>query len=174
MYDPAGLYGLFRIFDRFVRCVHTEFMDPVCNDSCVEFFVQPKPDGGYFNFEFNCGGTLLASYIKDPRRTSGGFRDFTPLTPEDGRLVAIFHTLPRVVDPELTGPMEWLLEFFIPFTLVEKYTGPIGDIRGNAWKANFCKCGDATSHPHWLSWMPLPEKNFHLPASFGLIRFENG
>lgn len=172
LYGGAGIYGIFRVLDRYIRSVHTRFMDRVCNDSCVEFFVKPKPGGGYFNFEFNCGGTLLASYIRDSRRTAGGFRDFTPLSDSDGKLVAVYHSLPRVVDPELAGPTEWLIEFFIPFELIARYSGPPGDIRGKTWRANFYKCGDSTSHPHWLSWMPLSEKNFHLPESFGLLRFD--
>lgn len=172
-YDDSGVYGIFRVFDRFVRSIHTEFMDPVCNDSCVEFFVKPKPGGGYFNFEFNCGGTLLSSYIRDSRRTAGGFGDYTPLSVADGKRVAVYHSLPGFVDPELTVPTEWLIEFFIPFALIAKYSGPLGDIKGTAWAANFYKCGDSTSHPHWLSWMPLREKNFHLPDCFGILRFDD-
>jgi hypothetical protein len=53
--DDQRIYGLFRVEDRFVRCVHTGFQSAVYKDSCVEFFVQPRPDRGYFNFEFNCG-----------------------------------------------------------------------------------------------------------------------
>ena len=40
-YDREGLYGLFSVRDRFVRCVARKFQDPVCRDSCVEFFVRP-------------------------------------------------------------------------------------------------------------------------------------
>src|SRR5437763_15829891 len=63
LYDSEGLFGIYRVVDRYVRCVHTRFQDPVYRDSCVELFVQPKVEAGYFNFEFNCGGALLASYI---------------------------------------------------------------------------------------------------------------
>ncbi|MEW6117215.1 MAG: carbohydrate-binding family 9-like protein, partial [Nitrospirota bacterium] len=40
------------------------------------------------------------------------------------------------------------------------------------WRANFYKCGDATSHPHWASWAPVEALNFHLPHCFGTICFE--
>ncbi|MFZ2040043.1 MAG: hypothetical protein WAV08_05075, partial [Desulfobacterales bacterium] len=33
VYCPAGLCGIFRVRDRFVRCLHTRFQDPVCKDS---------------------------------------------------------------------------------------------------------------------------------------------
>lgn len=178
-YSDAGISGIFRVEDRYVRCIRTEYMDPVYKDSCVEFFVQPLPDRGYFNFEFNCGGTLLCSYISDPERTADGFKQFTPLPAEDGRQVRVYHALtdygtecgPKTVFPEITGPVTWVLEFFIPFALLEKYAGSIGELPGQEWKANFFKCGDETSHPHWASWQPLHSLNFHLPECFGLLKF---
>ena len=48
--------------DQYVRCTHRTYGDPVYRDSCVEFFIQPKPGRGYFNFEFNCGGAFLCNY----------------------------------------------------------------------------------------------------------------
>jgi hypothetical protein len=42
------------------------------------------------------------------------------------------------------------------------------------WRANFYKCGDKTSHPHWLTWNPVdkPRPDFHLPQYFGTLVFE--
>ena len=62
LYSDDRLYGIFRVEDQYVRCTRTAFQDAVCKDSCVEFFVRPKQDKGYFNFEFNCGGTMLCWY----------------------------------------------------------------------------------------------------------------
>lgn len=171
LYSESGLRGIFRVEDRYVRCTRTQYMAPVYKDSCVEVFIRPKPGSGYFNFEFNCGGALLASYITDPERVPGGFRDYIPLPPEDGRRVVIFHSMPGVVDPEVDGPVVWFIEFFIPFGLLEKYAGPIGDPAGQQWRANFYKCADETSHPHWASWQPVHSLNFHLPECFGEIEF---
>jgi len=172
LYSPAALHGFFRVRDRYVRCVHTQFQQPVYQDSCVEFFVQPKPDGGYFNFEFNCGGTMLASYIVDPTRVEHGFKNFTRMTGEQGSRVGIYHSLPEpVVEPEITADITWFIEFSLPFTLLEQYAGPLGEIQGQVWRANFYKCGDATSHPHWAAWSPVDELNFHLPRCFGKILF---
>ena len=77
LYGEKGLYGMFNVKDKYVRCVHSNFQSDVWKDSCVEFFVQPKPDMGYFNFEFNCGGALLSYYIKDPTREERGFREYS-------------------------------------------------------------------------------------------------
>ena len=146
-------------------------MEPVCKDSCVEFFVQPEEDSDYFNFGFNCGGALLCSYITDPERTAEGFKKFIPLPVEDGNQVAVHHSLPETVDPEISELVSWMLEFFVPFALLEKYAGSLGDPAGQEWRANFYKCGDETSHPYWASWQPLHSLNFHLLECFGKIRF---
>ena len=171
LYDHEGIYGIFRVEDRYVRCAGTAYMSPVCRDSCVEFFVQPEPGGGYFNFEFNCGGGFLCSYITDPERVPGGFKSFTPLPEEDGRAMTIYHSIPGTVEPEIPGPVTWTIEFFIPFSLMEKYAGPAIEVSGREWRANFYKCADATSHPHWASWSPIAARNFHLPGCFGIIEF---
>jgi hypothetical protein len=172
LYDECGLYGVFRVEDRYVRSVHTCFGDPVYRDSCVEIFLQPKPGRGYLNFEMNGGGALLASHITDPHRTPEGLAAFTRLTAAEGRQVAVRSSLPPVVDPEIDGPVDWELAFFIPKALLETFVGPIGSLAGQAWRANLYKCGDRTSHPHWASWSPVDARNFHLPHCFGTLRFE--
>ena len=172
LYSSSRLHGIFRIEDRYVRCVHAGFQAEVFRDSCVEFFVQPKPGAGYFNFEFNCGGAMLASYVYDPVRVDGRLRGCSPLSLEEGSEVLIYHDLPEQIEPEIDGPVIWHLGFSLPFSLLERYVGPIGEKGGQEWRANFYKCGDDTSHPHWGSWQPLAERNFHDPSSFGTIRFK--
>ncbi|MGQ9584626.1 MAG: carbohydrate-binding family 9-like protein [Anaerolineae bacterium] len=172
LHDERRLYGVFQVEDRYVRCVHRGYQVPCYLDSCVEVFIKPKEDRGYFNFEFNCGGSLLAYYIVDPARVPGGFRDYTPLPEADLREVGIYHSLPSLVQPEITEPVLWRLEFMVPFSLFEKWVGPLAPVAGQQWRANLYKCGDETSHPHWASWAPLDELNFHLPRCFGTIQFE--
>ena len=172
LYNSSGIFGIFRIEDHYVRSIHTKYLSPVYKDSCVEFFVKPKQDKGYFNFEFNCGGALLCTYIVDPTRTPEGFRDFLKLSEEDGKQILIYHSMPDIVELEITEAVTWFLEFFIPFSLLEQYVGSIGNVSNQSWHANFYKCGDETSHPHWASWTPLPEKNFHMPECFGTLSFE--
>jgi hypothetical protein len=171
VYDLDGLFGLFQVHDNYVRCLRTRFQSPVYKDSCVEFFVQPKPESGYFNFEINCGGALLASYITDSTRVHDGFKACTHLSEADARCLRIFHSMPEVVQPELTDETTWRIEFFIPFALLEAYVGPITIEKGSVWGANFYKCGDDTSHPHWGAWSPVDELNFHLPRCFGRLGF---
>jgi hypothetical protein len=172
LYDERGIYGIFHVWDQYVRCAHSGYMAPTHLDSCVELFLQPESGKGYFNFEFSCGGSLLCSHIVDPNRISGGFCDYSPLPEADVRQVAIYHSMPSIVDPEIVEPTEWVLEFFVPTSLMEKWVGPIGQLGGREWRGNLYKCGDETSHPHWASWSPVDELNFHLPRCFGTIEFE--
>ena len=174
LHDGRSLYVLFHARDRYVRCTHTEYQDMVCKDSCVEFFAQPKADRGYFNFEVNCGGTMLIWYIEDPTRVEGAMRKFTKVSPEHANMIQIATTLPRRVEPEIAEPVEWRLAMRIPFAMMEQYVGAIGDVRGQIWRGNFYKCGDHTSHPHWASWSPIGEKlDFHQPQFFGELKFEH-
>ena len=173
LYDDRGIYIHFRVEDRYVRCLGTRPMDPVYRDSCVEFFVQPTPGGGYLNVEANCGGAFLCLYIEDARKLPGGaFAKSRPLAPEWFGQIRAFHSLPSVVEPELPGPVTWQLEYFIPFALLESCAGPLGVAAGQTWRGNFYKCGDETSRPHWGAWSPIGEPlNFHQPGCFGEIVF---
>ena len=168
------VFVLFDVHDRYVRCVTTEHNGPVCRDSCVEFFVQPSGGTGYFNFEVNCGGCLHVSYVEDPRRLPGaqGFAKYTPIPASQAASVAIRHSLPATIDPEITGPTSWRILLTIPLTLLEAYTGPLGQLGGQSWRANFYKCADDCSHPHWASWAPLGKAlDFHQPQYFAPVFF---
>lgn len=171
LYNRDCIYGIFRVEDRYVRCTHSEFQSHVYKDSCVEFFVQPKAAGGYFNFEFNCGGTLLASYVTDATRIEGKVKECIPLEPDEDLQIKRYHSLPKTVAPEITSQVIWFLEFAVPFVVLEKYTGVLAETSGQLWRANFYKCGNDTSHPHWGSWSEVSALNFHLPAEFGEIEF---
>ena len=171
LYDDSSLYGLFLVEDRYVRCVHTGFQVPVWEDSCVELFVQPMPGKGYFNFEFNCGGALLASYVTDPTKVNGRVAGAGPLSPEEGRQVKVYTSLPPTLEHEIEDEVTWSMEFAIPFTLFHAYVGELGKMAGREWLGNLYKCADKTTHPHWASWSPLRERNFHAPWDFAVLRF---
>jgi len=173
VYDEAGLYGIFRVEDCYVLCTHTEYQSAVYKDACVEFFVKPKPDRGYMNFEMNCGGAMLLRYIEDPTRTADGFAKYCTVPAEIGGLVRRHATFYGKVEPEIVEPVVWTLEYHIPFRVLETYVGALGDVRGTEWRANFHKCAENNSHPHWATWTAVGERlDFHQPDGFGVIRFE--
>ena len=49
-YSDSGIFGIFKVQDKYIRCRHNTFQSDVYKDSCVEIFIQPKPVYGYFNF----------------------------------------------------------------------------------------------------------------------------
>lgn len=171
LYDRRGLHGIFQVRDRYVRCVRTNYLDAVYKDSAVEFFVQPGKNGGYINFEFNCGGALLCYHIADATLVNGTWKRAVPVPPALGKQVQVKSSLPQVVEPEITTPVRWALQFFIPFMVVEAFTGPLDAGSGQVWRGNFFKCATEVSHPHWAAWSPVDEFNFHLPRCFGRLLF---
>ncbi|HAR96399.1 MAG TPA: diguanylate cyclase [Deltaproteobacteria bacterium] len=168
-YEETAICLMFRVEDRYVRAVAEEHQDTVCGDSCVEFFFTPGPDvsKGYFNLEMNCGGTILFHFNSTPR---AGIE----ISEDDCERIVKTHSLPRIVDPEIKESLTWSVACSIPLDLLSKYCPVDRPKRGGLWRANFYKCGDHTSHPHWLTWSPVdyPKPNFHLPESFGLLEFE--
>lgn len=167
LYDDNALYVGFRVADRYVQVISTEYQSSVCRDSCAEFFVQPAGAPGYFNFEINGGGTMLLYYVTDPADQSR-----TQVTAEDAATMDIFHSLPDTVEEEITDPITWILQYRIPFALLENYATPARPAPGDVWKGNYYKCADRTSHPHWGSWAPVGEPlNFHKPEKFAPLIF---
>jgi hypothetical protein len=168
-----AVHAIYRVQDRYVKSVGVNFQDMVCLDSCVEFFIQPKKDRGYFNFEFNCGGTMLVWCIEEVTPGDGEIKKRQPVTPQDAELVRITTTLPKTTPIEITKPIEWRLQCTIPVAVLEHYIGPLGDLAGQHWRANLFKCADKSSHPHWASWSPIGEVlRFHQPDKFGEFRFQ--
>ncbi len=169
-WDDWCLHVIFRVEDRYVRAIADHYQDRVCEDSCVELFFTPGTDlrTGYFNIEMNCGGTALF------RHQLGRGKQRREVTGEDGRLLEPAHTLPSRVDPEMPGPVTWLVSYRVPFEVLERYAPVQRPRPGVAWRANLYKCGDTTSHPHWLAWSPVdvPAPDFHRPEFFGTLRFE--
>lgn len=151
--------------DFFVRCnylraVNYENNSRVHQDSCVEFFVEPDGKLPYYNFEFNCIGTIHAACRTD--RNNGILLSDEKL--DRVRRYASCGTRPF---NELEGMFSWNLLVAIPLDLMGiEYNGKPIEMRGN-----FYKCADATAAPHFLSWSPIdtPEPDFHRPEFFAPI-----
>lgn len=169
LYDSDNIYVTFHVDDQYVKAVAQKFNDMVCRDSCVEFFFTPGEDisKGYFNIEANCGGTIYMYHMEQ------NGRDGFPLAVEDLQKITIKTSLPKNIDVEITTPVTWTAEYKIPMEILEKYAPVKKPAAGVLWRANFFKCADHTSKPHWLTWSPvdLPEPDFHQPSFFGSLKF---
>jgi hypothetical protein len=150
--------------DRYVRIITKDIGGQVWKDSAVEFFFSPDASMplNYFNLEMNAGGTpLLGNRAKKP-------------VVEDIKQIEIAHSLPQIVDPEITEPVTWTLEYRIPLAMVEKYANVTRPKKGVEWRANFYKIAEITSNPHYITWSVLPNDrpNFHRPQYFGILKFQ--
>jgi hypothetical protein len=58
--------------------------------------------------------------------------------------------------------------------MINKYIKIDQPAKGVQWRANFFKCADKTSHPHWLTWNQVvnPVPKFHMPEYFGILEFQ--
>jgi hypothetical protein len=169
LYDDIGVMVIFRVDDRYVRAVARNHQDVVCTDSCVEFFFTPgvDPAAGYFNLEMNCGGTMWFRHQTIPRQGQ-------PVSPDGLKRIAVAHSMPRIVDPEIADRVTWTVEYRLPFDILTAYDpGAVRPAPGVTWRANFFKCADHTSHPHWLTWAKVDRArpDFHLPEFFGTLEF---
>ncbi|MDE7125780.1 MAG: hypothetical protein K2O12_04805, partial [Muribaculaceae bacterium] len=61
-HSGTAMYLDFFVRCNYMRAVNTDNQSAVSEDSCVEFFVSPESDSHYWNFEFNCIGTINASH----------------------------------------------------------------------------------------------------------------
>lgn len=163
MRSNTHLFISFVANEKSIRAVNTEYNSPVWEDSCVEFFMQVPSDEHYYNFEMNCIGTLLAA----KRRSKTDCEHFSA---EKLDQVICFSSLEKKPFEEKDSSGEWSLVVGIPFEMV----GLDGENLPKSINANFYKCADATSTPHYLSWNPIPveQPNFHLPEFFGVLNFE--
>ena len=91
----------------------------------------------------------------------------------DNKGIEIKSSLAPEYDNEHEGPLTWYLEYKMPHSFLLNYLPYEAPAPGVKWRANFYKCGDKTSHPHWLTWAPVdfPKPKFHLPEFFGWIEF---
>ena len=172
MYDEENVYVIFRVKDRYVRSLVRKYNGNVSGDSCVEFFFAPDAQNPeyYFNLEINAGGTPLMFYVTTP------WTEFVKLDSSEISQIEIAHSLPAIVDPEITEPVTWTIEYRIPLSVLETHSKVTKPGPGVTWRANFYKTAGRknTSNPHYITWSPVdhPRPNFHLPQFFGTLKFK--
>ena len=151
---------VFNILEEHTKAVEMENNGRVWEDSCVEFFVANPVGEGYYNFEMNAIGTLLAAY-----RTSR--ENATHFSAEQIAEIRRFGLLDHApIDVE--GENSWWVAELIPFEAIGLTERP------HSLRANLYKCGDNLHRPHFMSWSPiaLDKPNFHCPDYFGELIFE--
>lgn len=154
----------FYVHEKHILAQETHTNGAVYKDSCVEFFISFDKKN-YYNFEFNCIGTIHLGY-------GSGRHNRTPVKPEIAERIQIESSLGNQPFKERTGNFEWEMTIRIP---LECFTfDQIHSLDERKATANFYKCGDETSEPHYVTWNPIETANpdYHRPEFFGKIQFE--
>lgn len=158
-HDGKKLYVDFTVRSRQLRAVNSNNQSPVSQDSCVEIFLRPRPDGEYWNFEFNCIGAVNASHR---------FRKPEPVRLDDAEIERIsrFPSCGSQPFEERDGVFNWNLLVSIPLDMMG-----IDGVGPYRMEGNLYKCASASRAPHYLSWNPIETEgpDFHRPEFFGVI-----
>lgn len=157
-----SLFLHFKVVEKDIQALYANDHDPVWQDSCVEFFCKLPEQKSYFNFEFNCIGTCLAT--KRDSRTD----NIIPFNKEQMASIKRYASLGSTPFESKSGVFEWKLTVEIPLFLIGVVPGLLPD----KLKANFYKCADESLVPHYLSWslIATPDPDFHCPEYFGELR----
>jgi hypothetical protein len=163
-YSAKEIYLKFYITEDYFKAEMTEPNQNVYEDSCVEFFVSPGKEGIYYNMEFNAIGTCLLG--------SGTSRADSVLA--DPAIISKIRRLASSGDKpvkERKGKISWTITLAIPFEVFFHHN--VKELKGKTFRANFYKCGDKLTMPHYLTWSPVgtSKPDFHQPEYFGLLRF---
>jgi hypothetical protein len=163
-YGDKEIFLKYYITEDYFKAEKTDTNQMVCEDSCVEFFVSPENDGIYYNLEFNGIGTILlgtgtgradskradsAIISKIRRKSSAGSKPVS----------------------ERKGKFEWDIIIAVPLEVF--FHHKITNLKGKTFRANFYKCGDMLTVPHYVTWSPVGTENpdYHQPKYFGELKF---
>lgn len=158
------IYIKYYVRESNVKAEKSKTNEMVCEDSCVEFFVSPADDGLYYNLEFNPIGTALMG-------TGHGRHDSARA---DAAIVDGIRRLTSMGNApfgEISGDLQWTITLAIP--LQTFFHHKTGSLKGKSFRANFYKCGDKLSNPHFVTWNPVgtEKPDYHRPEHFGILKF---
>lgn len=163
-HDDENIYLEFFVKECCTAAYATVDDSDVHKDSCVEFFIA-LDDKGYYNYETNAIGTPKLHY----KAKDGVVRAPESVMQSIKRESSLGNTPFAESDAPTT---EWTMLLTMPRQSLFRHN--VKTFGGLTATANFYKCGDNLSCPHFISWnaIDFPKPNFHLPEFFGTIRFE--
>ena len=163
-FNRKGILLKIKVSEASIRARYDQPNDPVYRDSCFEFFVSPDNDHNYYNFEFNCIGTTFLAYGTPSERK--------PAPINIVRSITAVSSLGNEPFDERHGDQYWEMDIMIPLTAFFRHE--MKSLSGKSMKANFYKCGDELSKPHFLCWKKIDSivPDFHRPEFFGMLSFE--
>jgi hypothetical protein len=157
-------------------CIHYEVCEPflkarrrtlngdVHKDNCVEFFINFNNDDLYYNFEFNCLGSVKGGYGNN--RTNREQLPYELVKKIEDQISIEISNLHE------SKFIQWSITIIIPIEAF--HHSKLQSLRGLNGTCNFTKCGDELPDPHYLSWVNIENDypDFHKPSFFGKMQFE--
>jgi hypothetical protein len=164
VYSDHEIFLKYYITENYFKAEKTETNQMVCEDSCVEFFVSPEDDGIYYNLEFNGIGTCLLG-------TGTGRENSSRANPDIVSKIRRLTSVGEKPVKEKTGEFTWSITIAVPFEVF--FHHKITKLEGKTFRANFYKCGDMLTVPHYVTWNPVGTENpdYHQPKYFGILKF---
>ncbi|NEU07026.1 hypothetical protein GZH53_01765 [Flavihumibacter sp. R14] len=158
-----SIFLKFFVTEKNVQALNLATNGPVCNDSCVEFFISWGKDQSYYNLEFNCSGTCHFGYGPD--------RNHRKLIKKELIDRVRYQTVFKTISQTQQYLVNWELTVAIPLEVFSYHD--LKSISGQTCRVNFYKCGDLLPEPHYLSWtnMESAQPDFHQPQFFGSACF---
>ncbi len=165
-WSEEGLVLHYRVSEQSVRALYVDDNGSVWTDSCVECFIRNADSDVYYNMECNCIGTVLVG-VGDGRHDRKRFGQ------EQLVQIARWASLGRAPFEERLEPTQWEVALVIPAAVFAAQ--PLCLKAGATLRANFYKCGDMLSVPHFVSWnaIDVPSPDFHRPEFFGELRLKD-
>lgn len=135
-----------------------DLLAEVCEDSCLEFFLQPTDRVDYFNFEINPNRAIYLGFGPD---LPNNIRQIVPEVQELLDIQTAF------------TDGGWYVTYKVPFAFIRRFFPDFNPTKGTKVRANFYKCGDETVKMHFLGWNPVEQEEpaFHVPKFFGQLIF---
>jgi len=159
-YDDQGFLVRFFIRESNPLMEKTHHFEEVCQDSCVEFFVNftPEYSDRYINFEVNAAGIMYVGIGTDRY---------------DNKLLTLDEVKGLNAQAERYADY-WTVSYGISFELIKKYYPQFDIAKCSYLLGNLHKCGSRTAYRHYLTYYPIgcERPDFHRPEYFGRIAVE--
>ena len=156
-WNSRGLHVLMYAKEQEIRTEVHHFGGRVCDDSCMEFFVQcsPETSPNYFNLEVTDYPAMFLSFGSDRHHR------------------ADFAVPPPGIAPQASKHCGkwWAVSYTVSMELITQlYGSPLTS--GRRLKGNFYICGELTAQSHFGMWQGfdpavIPQPDFHQPTLFG-------
>ena len=160
----TALFLKYKVEEPFLRVKTRANNDSVHFDNCVELFFAFPGDEHYYNFEFNCLGSVKAAFGRG-RTNRKAFPDEVVDRIADNISIALnnINTGRKIC---------WELTVLLPIDVFIFHKYP--SLSGLSCRGNFTKCGEKLPNPHFLSWSNIrsAKPDFHQKEFFGEVVFD--